>query len=518
MITLFDKLFGIFLGLEFKEDAIVVTFLNNDLSGMSVLSSSTFALGDHETTANEIWDYIRQHGTDINKVFVSITDKWAITKFIDIPSMKGKGKNALANLMRFEIERHIPFEIDEVTYDFLVVDEAGSQCSTVFVVVQNQKIEFVKDFLERLSLEPDAITLSSFAVLNTVELSGVSAGGWQDIVGIVRKSDVLGKKGELNVCINFERMHVSMSVIRDGLCCDMKLLMMRSGQSARDIAEDIVNHLEAVPHMFNVEIINRLLLTGDDDHMSGVTDELEVMIKEKGVNVNQVVKFAGDLRGVKMNGLSSSVGACFAGLGIGTYPINLLPHEGGYEIKKIAPLATKVFLVLAVLLIFGIFATEAVKQKNALHEIEATLKENEPIVKTMQDMSAEINALKKRSSFLNNIIENDMMLEILAELANVLPSDAWITNLNFKGFKLKEKKKDGGQLIINGYAVSSSILIPLLEDSPLFEKVAFVGPIKKTKNKEQFKLSAKIIKPSGLELKSNKPDKEKEGKPRRKRQ
>jgi Tfp pilus assembly protein PilN len=483
-------MFGTFLGIEFKEDSIVLTYLNNSLSGVSVLSSSTFVLRDHETTANEIREYIDQHGTEINKVFVSITDKWAITKFIDIPSMKGKGKNAIANLMRFEIERHIPFEIEEVAYDFLVVDEVDSRCSTVFVVAQKTKIEFIKDFLERLSLVPNTITLSSFAVLNTVELSGVSVGGWQDILGIVRKSDMLGNRGETNVCLNFDRMYASLAVIRDGFCINMKALIMSSSQSFEEFVKDIVNHLA-----FKVQHISKLIITGDVTTMPGITDTLEAALKEKEGTVERIVKFAGDLRGVKMNGLSSSVGACFAGLGIGTYKINLLPHKGDYEIKKLAPLATKVFIILAIILTIGIFASDAVKHKNALQIMDETLEKNKPVVDNIQDLSSDIRSLKQRSDFLHNIRDNEITLEILAELANVIPKDAWITNLHFKGFEIENKKREGGELVISGYAASSSILIPLLEDSLLFEKVEFVGPIKKTKGKEKFKLSAKLIKP-----------------------
>ena len=78
-----------------------------------------------------------------------------------------------------------------------------------------------------------------------------------------------------------------------------------------------------------------LMYTGDTSSMPEIIDELEGMIREKSLTVNQMFKFAGDLRGVEMNGLSSSVGACFAGLGIGTYKFNLLPHKADYEIKKI---------------------------------------------------------------------------------------------------------------------------------------------------------------------------------------
>ncbi len=493
---LFENLFGTFLGVEFREDSIVVSFLENSLAGIAVLSSSTFALRDHETTANEIREFIGQHGREINKVFVSIPDKWAITKFIDIPSMKGKGKNVVENLMRFEVERHIPFEIDEIAYDFLVIDEIDARYFTVFVSAQNEKIDFVKDFLDRLNLEPHAITLSSFAVLNTVELSGVSSGGWQDIIGIVRKSDMLGKRGEANVFMHFDKMYVSMAVIKDGLCVEMKSFMCSISQESTDFLEEVVSHLAKVPHIYGFENVNKLIYTGDTSAMSGIIDQLESMIREKSLNVSKMSKFTGDLQGVEMNGLSSSVGACFAGLGIGTYKFNLLPHKTDYEIKKIAPLATKIFLVIVLLLTLGVFATDAVKQKKALQVMENSLKKNEPVINEIKKMSGDINTLRKYSDFLHSIKSNEITLEVLSELANVLPKEAWVTNLNFKGFEIKSKKKEGGELIINGYAASSSILIPLLEDSPLFEKVEFVGPIKKTKNKEQFKLSAKIIRPA----------------------
>jgi Tfp pilus assembly protein PilN len=272
--------------------------------------------------------------------------------------------------------------------------------------------------------------------------------------------------------------------------------MCGSSQSSTDFLQEVVGHFAKIPHLYGFPNVNKLIYTGDTSSMPGVIDELEAMIREKSLAVNQMFKFAGDVQGVEMNGLSSSVGACFAGLGIGTYKFNLLPHKGDYEIKKIAPLATKIFLVLVVLLTLGVFATDAVKQKKALQVMDNSLKKNEPVINEIKSMTEDISTLRKHSDLLHSIRSNEITLEVLTELANVLPKEAWVTNLNFKGFEIKSKKKDGGELIINGYADSSSSLIPLLEDSPLFEKVEFVGPIKKTKNKEQFKLSAKIIRPA----------------------
>ena len=177
MTTLLDKIFGTYLGIEFKDDSVVLTYLKNTISGITLLSTSSFPVRYDEEVPDGLRQYIAQHSIGIHKIFVSLPDNWGITKFIDIPSMKGKGKGALANLMKFEIERHIPFEIDDVAYDFMVLDEKDMSNSVVFVAVQKERLDRVKGYLEKLSIQPHAITTSSFAVLNSIELGGGAAGG-----------------------------------------------------------------------------------------------------------------------------------------------------------------------------------------------------------------------------------------------------------------------------------------------------------------------------------------------------
>ena len=44
MTTILDRLFGVFIGIEFREDSLVVSLLKNGLSGISLLSSSSFPM------------------------------------------------------------------------------------------------------------------------------------------------------------------------------------------------------------------------------------------------------------------------------------------------------------------------------------------------------------------------------------------------------------------------------------------------------------------------------------------
>ena len=495
MTILSDKISGSFISLEFREDSIVATYFKNDLSGISLLASTTVPLKDDGSVPDELRDFVIQNGIDISKVFVSIPDRWAITKFIDVPSMKGKGTSAIANLMKFEIERHIPFEIDEVAYDFLIMDERDSMYSMIFVVVQKGKIDFINGFLEKLSLKADAITTSSLSVLNTIELNEIKVGGWQDILGIVRKSDMLGKRGETNISIYVEKGSASVAISRDGMCINLKSFVLNSIRPLEESIGEIKSYMKEMQSTIASGHFNRLIIAGD---ISAIGASSPDNLKETlGMDVEQVRTISGQLNNKDITTILPSVGACFSGLGLGTYTTNLLPHKVEFRINKIAPLVTKIFLALIFIVIIGIVVTGSVKQKKHLEMMDMAFAENEPKVKDLEKKIVAIGLLKKQGDFLREIKDNEFSLEILAELTRVIPVDSWISNLNFKGIELKDNKKPGGELIINGFADSSSSLISLLEDSPFFEKVEFIGPIKKTKEKEQFKISAKIVRPGG---------------------
>jgi len=75
-------------------------------------------------------------------------------------------------------------------------------------------------------------------------------------------------------------------------------------------------------------------------------------------------------------------------------------------------------------------------------------------------------------------------------LAQLLPSTVWIWNLKYTGKEIE----------ISGFADSASDLIPLLDKSPLFEKVEFFAPVTKErerkmgvdKEKERFKIKMRL--------------------------
>jgi general secretion pathway protein L len=71
-------------------------------------------------------------------------------------------------------------------------------------------------------------------------------------------------------------------------------------------------------------------------------------------------------------------------------------------------------------------------------------------------------------------------LPVLRELTELLPNDAWLTlvALDAKGVEL------------TGQATTASALIPLLENSPRFERVEFASPVTRGRDREQFRIQA----------------------------
>jgi len=485
-------MFGTFLGLEFRQDALVLTYVNNSLSGMTLLSSSTFPLSGAVEEIEAVREYMGQHGNSVHGIFVCVPDKWAITKFIQVPSTKGKG--TLEQLMGFEVERHIPFNLEEIVYDFQIIDEVEKQNAIVFTAVRKLKLEFVNETLDKLSLKPDLITTASFAAFNAIELAGISAGGWRHALGLSGKSWVAGRKGAANMLLYIEKTQVFSAIVRNGVYRNIRTFSFDENETDAFV-EELADYANDVKQSLQVEKIDTLALAGNAPLIS---EKAGLLTERLGANVetlNELSAFAGDLKDVELQGLAPSVGACLTGLGMGVFSINVIPHKRDHHLRKKAPLVAQILAALIVLLLIAIASAEYVKNRKYVSDIDAALKKNEPEIAALEKITAGINLFKEKKALLQTVRENEIALEVLAELTAILPQDAWLTNLDYKGLQTGDKKEKGGELVISGYAASSSTLLPLLEDSPYFEKVEFVGPIKKTKDKEGFKLRAGIVVP-----------------------
>jgi hypothetical protein len=125
----------------------------------------------------------------------------------------------------------------------------------------------------------------------------------------------------------------------------------------------------------------------------------------------------------------------------------------------------------------------------------------------VEKISADMNFIEQKRNFLRGKREKDILLDTLAELTNIMPVESWVTDFDYKEVFDEKSGSSKRELIITGQASSSSALISILENSPFFEKVEFVGSVTAIGNKEGFKIKAVVVMP---EKSSDIPDAQKE--------
>jgi general secretion pathway protein L len=162
--------------------------------------------------------------------------------------------------------------------------------------------------------------------------------------------------------------------------------------------------------------------------------------------------------------------------------------------KKVRQIGKPLFAILASVALglsltwgAGVFT----RYRNELDSINAEIKKIKPEVEAVEKLQKRKEELGKEISELKKIEMGEVgMIEILQELTQLLPTTAWIWNFKYNGKEIE----------ISGFSDSAANLIPLLNNSPFFEKVEFLAPVTKErvmsgvegKDKERFKIKAKL--------------------------
>ena len=113
---------------------------------------------------------VQESGISTKKVNISICGPSVIVRYILLPHMT---KQQLESAIRYEAEKYIPFNIEEVMLNAPILEEKKEE-SKVRVLIVAAKKSFVEDYVklvEGSGLEPQLIDVDSFALINSFLLS-----------------------------------------------------------------------------------------------------------------------------------------------------------------------------------------------------------------------------------------------------------------------------------------------------------------------------------------------------------
>ena len=180
------------IGLDIGSGLIKLAVINHG-SGGPVLSKVAFApLVDDAIVEGEVMDpgmvadavrgLFASAGIKPKSVVTAVGGRDVIIKKIPMDRMK---ETEAREVIRWEAEQHVPFDMDNVELDFQILDPDGEglQMTVLLVAAKRELIENKMALLSEVGIEPHIIDVDSFALHNAFELNYPD--GMRGLVGLV---------------------------------------------------------------------------------------------------------------------------------------------------------------------------------------------------------------------------------------------------------------------------------------------------------------------------------------------
>ncbi|MBN2328056.1 MAG: pilus assembly protein PilM [Candidatus Omnitrophica bacterium] len=398
---------------------------------------------------NALKEAIKKHGKMEGKIILGFPRSKATIRYLNLPSAN---RTELREMLQYDVERHVPFPLDEIELSFQIVEQLGEHESRIMMVCAPRKeLEPYMEICEELKIETARIDLD---VLGDAEAYGRS----------IQEDETVA------VC-NFGRSSVKLSIIRN-----KQLLFSRSmpvsedrllsgfpgAKSWRDLQGRVTaagalnpserEHFSAWVDRLSMELlrsvsayacengapkIDRMILSGGAGFFpAGPPRGLSVRIK---TNASIEPALNGELPsgdGIHGCEISTCVGLALRGLRDEKNTLNLLPGEFIEDRRQIQKSAfhKNVFILFFMILILlgGAGYLYWYEKYLQLSQLDSFYSE-----RAVQ--AAGLNKKKKEIGIVETYLNKEQScLNVIQDVLKILPQKSYISSLTFSKSKTLE--------------------------------------------------------------------------------
>jgi Tfp pilus assembly protein PilN len=373
----------------------------------------------------------------------------ATVKPIELPAVGGD----LAEMVRFELDRHLPFPAEDAPFDFLPLpaEPAGERetgTRVLLAAADRRVVDAALRLAQDAGLRPSSLTVAP-----------------HDLRALVRR-----ERGR----------RVAWAHRAAGAT---ELLFLAGGSLA----------------------LSRSLAATDDATLAGEIRRSLATVRWRGVDA---VWLSGDGAPAPdaLAGLGAPVGeppwtprarawletlpdddrgAFTLALGVasarGIRPLDLLPRELRPRRLTRAQQLTAGMAAATVALVIAALLVPGYRDQRHVARLNDEIRRIEPDVRAVERVQQDLERKRKLLATIASVETTGVRpLPVLRDLTELVPSEAWLTTLAL----------DAKGIELTGQAAAASALIPLLENSPRFERVEFASPVTRGRDREQFRIRA----------------------------
>lgn len=273
-----------------------------------------------------------------DKILIALPSQFVLSRFVNLPSV---GKRQLKEIVRFEVEKHIPININEIIWDFHSLGDEAAVNKKVEIGIFAIKKTDIYTFLSGLEEIKD--------VLTTVQISSIALYNFLSFNNQTVEPTLLIEVGSENTNL---------------MIIDSDKFWIRNVPSS-DIGDSFVNEVKRSIGYYESLVkdinIKNLIVAGniqEEEKKQFLADRLGFTLVEVSTNDNIVVSDLIDSEEFDNNKskLSIPLGLAMQGLSIGRIDINLVPEEYAQKIaisaKKKFVLFSSIAILISVIILF----------------------------------------------------------------------------------------------------------------------------------------------------------------------
>jgi Tfp pilus assembly PilM family ATPase len=480
------------LGMDIREESVSLTLIGKKLRTIEVLAGKTISLkpltGKDEKAEkhflNKVNRFLIEHDTWPESVVLSLPRSYVTFKTFELlaPDME-----SVQSMVEFELERQFSSGLEDLYYTFQITHKHENAFHIASAAIKKDIANYFLELVRKLNLKPTILDISTFANVNLAFSQDIGNDS-----SIWALADISPENLDIalikNNAIEFSRSHSwtkpLIKAANSGKANDPKQLESLSGEITKTIVDELQQALSSCRNIEADELVGHIYITG-----GGVLTPLITQHLQKATDVSTTALHPPESVNDNMSESFSPL-HMLTSLGLGLRELkkqkieaNLIPADMQPKRKKVNIKVTLAMAVTVVLLLAGWFANKVVYTDKTLATLDEQLNGIKGQVASLEKIDLEYDSLKQYVDILNAIKRQyPNKLPVLGELTRTLPRDTWLTHLKFKQIEIEVK----------GFSPVASKLIPLLEQSKVFEKTGFVGTIISESAGEKFTIRADL--------------------------
>ena len=413
-------------------------------------------------------EFYRRARIDKSRTVLALPRSAVVLRVLKFPAAVHEN---LDNIIDYQVENYEPIDRAELSYAHQRLENGGRKKSrgasgkleVLLVMARRADIETYQKKLQQLDLHLRAVLCGSLGLAQLMRLNDTSS---RENHFLIRRADS-----------GFELLAL----------CAGKLECARryDGDATPEGFQKLFQEFERVQAELRLEakdIHNVFVLSAEGDSMLASMRQLAPSLPWHPLRAPASLE--NRLPAADFAPSAAAIGVALSAMVKEGLATDLVDHG-----ERVAPARwmwapTYALCAVALVMVGAGTVTPYFQQRKFIAQLNAEIARLQPHVRQVERLETDVDAIQKKASVLEALRAHDARtLEALRELSAILPDSVWINELNLRA--------DGVE--ISGFADNTTALIPLLEQSSVFQDAALASGITRNQQgKEMFHIRMKF--------------------------